>query len=194
MKRSRMAMGIFLLWHLCLCISCRRDMFVQPKSNPLRENDFFPDNAASRPIPPHTVSQESASYKDSYSTGKKGTNFIADFPFPITRAVLERGKQEFEVYCVPCHGHCGDGDGMVVQRGLPAPASLNIERLRGAPPGYFVAAIANGYGIMFPQASQVTPKDRWAITAYIRALQLSQHVRLKELPADDVAKLNATSP
>lgn len=192
MKPLAIIIRVFLcLLGFCLFTGCRRDMFNQSKSNPLRESDIFPDNAASRPIPPHTVPRNAKQYKDSFSTGKDGTNFVTAFPFPITRPILEYGKRCYEIDCVPCHGLCGDGDGMVVQRGLSAPASLNVDRLRAAPAGYFVAVIANGYGVMFPQASQVSPKGRWAITAYVRALQLSQHIGLEELSADETAKLNA---
>jgi hypothetical protein len=177
---------------LLILTGCRRDMFNQPKSNPLRESDFFPDAAASRPIPLHTVSLDDLKHEDSFYTGMNGTNPVATFPFPITRAVLERGKQCYEIDCVPCHGLCGDGDGMVVQRGLSVPASFNMDRLRSAPVGHFIAVMAQGYGVMFPQASQITAEDRWAIAAYIRALQFSQHAPLAELTADDAAKLKAT--
>jgi len=183
---SCLVLGVVLL------TGCRRDMFNQPKSNPLRESDFFPDGAASRPIPPHTVAHDDAKHDDWFYTGMIGTNFATAFPFPITRAVLERGRQRFEIDCVPCHGLCGDGDGMVVQRGLPAPSPFSIDRLRSAPPGHFVAVIAQGYGVMYSHASQVTAEDRWAIAAYVRALQLSQHVTLANLPPDEAAKFGMT--
>jgi mono/diheme cytochrome c family protein len=179
-----------LLWAIALT-GCRRDMFNQPKSNPLRESDFFPDAAASRPIPPHTVSLEDPLHSDSFSTGMNGTNFVATFPFSVNQTVLQRGKQNFEIYCAPCHGLTGDGDGIVVQRGLGAPSSFNSDRLRSAPAGHFVAAVARGYGAMLPQAAQVTAADRWAIAAYIRALQLSQHTAIAGLPAYQIAKLRA---
>lgn len=186
--------GLLSLGMLVLLVftGCRRDMFNQPKSNPLRESNFFPDGAASRPIPSHTVARDNLMHEGSFSTGMIGTNFVTTFPYPITRAVLERGKQRYEIDCVPCHGICGDGDGMVVHRGFSAPTSFNIDRLRSAPAGHFVAVIAQGYGVMFPQASQITPEDRWAITAYIRALQFSQHAPLAELSTDDANKLKAT--
>ena len=175
-----------------LMLGCRRDMFNQPKSNPLRESNFFPDGAASRPIPQHTVAHEDMLHDDWYYTGMDGTNFISTFPFPITRAVLERGKQRFEIDCVPCHGLCGDGDGMVVQRGMSAPSPFSIDRLRSVPAGHFVAVMAQGYGIMYPHTTQVTAEDRWAIAAYIRALQLSQHATLADLPPDEAKKFNPT--
>lgn len=188
---------IYFLWPLLLLAvligtGCRRDMFSQPKSNPLRANDFFPDAAGSRPIPPDTVSHGEALRDEAFDTGLTGTNFVAAFPFAITPSVLRRGQQRYEIDCVPCHGLTGDGDGMVVKRGLPPPPSFHTERLRTVPVGHFVNVVAAGYGIMLPQAAQVTPEDRWAIAAYIRALQLSQHADSKTLPAGDVAKLEAT--
>jgi hypothetical protein len=180
-------LGMFLL------AGCRRDMFNQPKSNPLRESDFFPDGAASRPIPPHTVSRDDAQHPDWFYTGMVGTNFVTTFPSPVTRALLERGRERFEINCVPCHGLCGEGDGMVVQRGMPAPSPFSIDRLRSAPVGHFVAVIGQGYGVMYSHASQVTAEDRWAITAYVRALQLSQHATLADVPVNEAAKFK-TSP
>jgi hypothetical protein len=193
MKSSALSFS-FLAGLLCLCLftGCRRDMFSQPKSNPLRESGFFPDAAASRPIPPHTISQNNLPPEDSFYTGMIGTNSVTAFPFAVTREVLQRGKQCYEIDCAPCHGLCGNGDGMIVQRGLSPPASFNIERLRSAPAGHFVAVIAQGYGVMFPQASQVAPADRWAMAAYIRALQLSQHAPLAELSKNEANELNAT--
>jgi len=181
----------FILLAGWLLLGCRRDMFNQPKSNPLRESDFFPDGVASRPIPAHTVVHDGVLHEDWYDTGMAGTNFVSAFPFAITRAVLERGRQRFEIDCVPCHGLCGDGNGMVVQRGMPAPSPFSIDRLRQAPVGHFVAVMAQGYGIMYPHATQAAAEDRWAIAAYIRVLQLSQHATLADLPLDEAKKLNA---
>jgi mono/diheme cytochrome c family protein len=180
-----------LLVCLWLLPGCRRDMFNQPKANPLRASKFFPDGASARPLPAHVVSRENWQPDDSFATGMIGTNPVAAFPFPITRAVLERGKQRYEIYCVPCHGQAGDGEGAVVRRGFAASPPLTIDRLRNAPPGHFVDVIVRGYGVMYPQAVQVTPADRWAIAAYIRALQLSQHALLAKLPPADAAKLKA---
>jgi len=185
----RLVILCFVLPLAFTVIGCRRDMFNQPKGNPLRESNFFPDGAASRPLPAHTVSHSDLQPADSFYTGMNGHNPVATFPYPVTRRILERGKQRFEIYCVPCHGESGDGEGMVVQRGLPASPPLDLERLRTAPIGHFVDVIVRGYGIMLPQAAQVAPDDRWAIAAYTRALELSQHAELAELPPDDIAKL-----
>jgi hypothetical protein len=170
---------------------CRRDMIIQPKSDPLGGNNAFADGADSRPLPPHVIPQDQTSLSEAFDTGVIGTNPVASFPFPITRAVLEHGKQRFEIACTPCHGRTGGGDGVVVQRGFPAPPSYDIERLREAPVGHFVNVMARGYGVMFSQAERVTPEGRWAIAAYIRALQLSQQAPLSAVPDDEKAQLSS---
>jgi len=184
----------FALAAACLALAamstgCRRDMFDQPKSNPLRESDLFSDHAASRPIPPHTITRD-ASVDDSFYTGLNGTNPASAFPYPITRDVLERGRQRFEINCAPCHGFTGEGNGIIVHRGFPSPPSYHLDRLREAPAGHFVDVMTHGYGAMLSQAERVAPEDRWAIAAYIRALQLSQHATTKDAPADQIAKFS----
>ena len=175
-----------------LLAGCRRDQFTQPKSNPMRESDFFADDADSRPLPPHSVMHDETSLDQSFNTGVIGTNPVTVFPFPITRAVLERGRERFEIACVPCHGRTGEGNGVVVERGFPAPPPYTLKRLREAPVGHFVNVMARGYGVMYPQSERITPEDRWAIAAYIRALQLSQHAPLAALPADEQSQLTST--
>ena len=182
---NRQSAILFLL----LLTGCRRDMFDQPKSNPLRESDFFSDGSASRPIPPHTVARGDLRNDDAFYTGMIGTNLVTTFPVPITREILQRGRQRFEIDCVPCHGETGGGNGIVVQRGFPAPPSYHIDRLRDAPIGHFFDVMTRGYGVMFSHASRVTPEDRWAIAAYIRALQLSENAKLTDVPANEIAKL-----
>ena len=107
-------------------------------------------------------------------TGKVGSDMATTFPFAITRADLDRGQERFNIYCAPCHGRTGEGNGMVVQRGFKAPPSYHIDRLRTAPVGYFFDVITNGFGAMPDYSAQVTPEDRWLIVAYIRALQLTE--------------------
>jgi cytochrome c553 len=184
---------IFLMPMTIILSGCRRDMFNQPKSNPLRESDFFPDGAASRLIPPHTVARGDLENDDAFFTGMIGTNLVTTFPFPITREVLERGRQRFEINCVPCHGETGEGNGVVVARGFPRPPSYHLDRLRMAPIGHFFDVMTRGYGVMFAQAERVTPEDRWAIAAYIRALQLSENATAADVPASEMAKLQ-TAP
>lgn len=182
---------------VCMCFvmvssGCRRDMFNQPYSKPLSKSDFFPDGMASRPIVPNTVARGHLDLDQALYEGKIGTNLVETFPFPITREVLERGQQRFDIYCAPCHGRTGDGNGMIAQRGFPPPPSYHIDRLRQAPVGHFFDVITHGYGIMYPYAARVEVKDRWAIAAYIRALQLSHHAPLDAVPAQKRPQLEAS--
>jgi cytochrome c553 len=165
-------------------------MFVQPSSKPLERSDFFKDNQmASRPLVRFTVARGQLNEDEAFYTGKVGNNLVLEFPFPITREILERGRERFDIYCSPCHGRTGEGNGMIVQRGFPIPPSFHSERLRQAPPSYFVNVINSGYGIMFSYADRVQPSDRWAVAAYIRALQLSQNVPSAELTTQERQKL-----
>jgi mono/diheme cytochrome c family protein len=175
-----------------ICTGCRREMFDQPASRPLRESDFFPDGAASRPIPPHTVARGQLNENAAFHTGMIGTNLVTEFPIRITHEILERGRERYEIYCAPCHGRGGDGNGMIAQRGFPAPPSYHIDRLRDAPVGHFYDVMTRGYGVMYSYATRVEPRDRWAIAAYVRALQLSQHSTLADAPPEQRAKLEAT--
>lgn len=171
---------------------CRRDMFHQPSSRPLEASDFFQDNhMASRPLIPHTVARGHLNDDEVFYTGKTGTNLVTTFPFPITRDILERGRERFDIYCSPCHGRTGEGNGTIVQRGFPAPPSYHIDRLREAPVGHIFDVITEGYGIMYPYAARVEPPDRWAIAAYIRVLQKSQNTKLAEVPPEERTKLEA---
>ena len=182
--------SLALLLFLSATAGCRRDMFVQPKSDPLAASQFFSDGADSRPIPPHTVARGDLDIDQAFYTGMLGTNLVTTFPIHLTQAVLQRGRQRYDIYCMPCHGVTGDGDGIVVQRGFPAPPSYHIDRLRDAPVGHFFDVMTRGYGVMYPYASRVPPADRWAIVAYIRALQLSEHATLADVPSNQLAKLN----
>lgn len=169
---------------------CRRDMFSQPRSNPMSESDFFQDGVGSRPIPPHTVAHDGSEYDEAFYTGTIGSNLVTTMPFPVTSKVLARGRECFEINCVPCHGETGEGNGTVVQRGFPAPPSYHIDRLRNAPVGHFFDVMTRGYGVMYSFASRTTPEDRWAIAAYVRALQLSQNATLADVPSNEIAQLN----
>ena len=181
---------LFLLAATAAATGCRRDMFQQPFSKPLESSDFFQNNhMASRPVVAHTVARGHLDADQAFYTGKQGTNLVESFPFPITREVLERGRERFDIYCSPCHGRTGDGDGMVVQRGFPAPPSYHIDRLRQAPAGHFYDVITHGYGIMYSYATRVAPSDRWAIAAYIRVLQKSHDATLAEIPSQQRTQL-----
>jgi Cytochrome C oxidase, cbb3-type, subunit III len=190
---SRFGISMVLgIWCLVLSTGCRRDMFEQPKSNPLSSSDFFPDGMDSRPISPHTVARGDLENDEAFYTGMIGSNLVTTLPVPLSRELLERGRQRFQINCVPCHGETAHGDGIVVQRGFPAPPSFHIARLRHAPIGHFFDVMTRGYGVMYSFASRVTPRDRWAIAAYIRALQLSEHATLADVPTNEIVRLQNT--
>ena len=155
----------------------------QPYERPLVASDFYADHRSARPIIAGTVARGHLDADTYFYTGKIGSNDGDYLPFPATQQVLERGQQRFNIYCAPCHGELGDGNGMIVQRGYKQPPSYHIERLRKAPIGYFFDVMTNGYGAMPDYSQQVPPADRWAIAAYIRALQLSQHATEADVPA-----------
>ena len=164
-----------LLGFTLLFGGCREDMQVQPKVNPLTRSDFFADGRAARPLIEGTVARGEAHEDRYFYTGYNGSDLGNEMPFPATQEVLQRGRERFNIYCAPCHGPAGDGNGMVVQRGFQRPPSYHIDRLRQAPLGHFFDVISHGYGAMYDYGGQVRPYDRWAIAAYIRALQLSQN-------------------
>src|SRR4030095_9326518 len=126
---------------------------------------------------------------DAFFTGKNGKDDVKELPFPIDEAVLNRGQERFNIYCTPCHGRTGYSDGMVVQRGYRPPPSFHDQRLRDAAVGHFFDVMTNGFGAMPDYKAQIGPRDRWAIVAYIRALQLSQHAVAAELSPEDRQKL-----
>jgi mono/diheme cytochrome c family protein len=174
-----------------LFTSCRKGMVDQQHLKPLAEDNFFPDGRGSRVPPAHTVARGQLREDEQFYTGKVGPQLAANFPMPVSRQLLERGRERFNIYCAVCHGPTGEGNGMIVQRGFPQPPSFHEKRLRDAPPGHFVDVITNGYGVMYPYASRVAPEDRWAITAYIRALQLSQHAAPADADAEGSQQLEA---
>ncbi len=166
-------------------------MHDQPRYEPLEASDFFSDGRGSRPLVAGTVARGHLREDDHFYTGKLGTNFVDTFPFPLTRQILERGQERFNIFCSPCHDRLGNGEGMVVQRGFRRPPSFHIDRLRGAPAGYYFDVISNGFGAMQDYAAQVPARDRWAIVAYIRALQLSQRARLVDVPPEQRDQLES---
>ena len=167
---------------LLLLSGCREDMQNQPYYRPLRESDFYADKRSARPIIAGTVARGHLDADTYFYTGKLGSNDGDYMPFPVTAEVMARGQQRFNIYCAPCHSELGDGNGMIVQRGYKRPPSYNTDRLRKAPIGYFFDVMTNGFGAMPDYAGQVLAQDRWAIAAYIRALQLSQHATEADVP------------
>ena len=169
----------------CLAlVGCRQDMHDAPSYDPLQGTEFFSDGAASRTLVVNTVARGQLRTDEHLYTGKVNGQAATEFPMPITEAVMARGQERFNVYCSPCHGRTGQGDGMIVQRGFRAPPSYHQERLRNAPVGYFFDVMTNGFGAMQDYSAQVTANDRWAIAAYIRALQLSRQATVADVPAD----------
>ncbi len=174
-----------------LVAGCRQDMHDQPRYKPYAQSDFWGDNRSARPLPEGTVARGQLRADAALYTGKAGKDFLAAFPIAVDEAVLRRGRERYDIYCAPCHGRTGAGNGMVVQRGFRQPASFHIDRLRQAPPGYFYDVIANGFGAMQDYAAQIEVRDRWAIVAYARALQYSQYAPIEDVPARERERLAA---
>ncbi len=179
---------------LVIVMGCRQDMHDQPKYEPLEASMFFEDGRSSRPLVPHTVARGHLKADEHLYTGKTGGTHADTFPFPITRKVLERGMERYNIFCAPCHDRVGTGQGMVVRRGYTRPSSFHVDRLRKAPVGYFFDAMTNGFGVMPSYAAQVPVRDRWAIAAYIRALQLSQRATVADVPEKGRSQLLETEP
>jgi mono/diheme cytochrome c family protein len=165
-------------------------MADQPRYDPYEESPFFPDMLSARQLPVGTIPHDFPPRNELLDRGTINGKPADRFPFPITLQVLHRGRERFDIYCSPCHGYIGLGDGMIARRGLPRPpASFHTDELRGAPLGHFFDVITNGFGAMPPYAYQVGITDRWAIIAYIRALQTSQWAPVNIVPADELQKL-----
>ena len=168
---------------LILAVSgCRRDMQDQPRYKPLRASRFFADSRSARPIPAGTIARDELNDTDVLHTGLNNGAFTTQFPVPITKQLLLRGQERYNIYCTPCHGFLGDGNGMIAKRGFKWPANFHTDRLRNAPPGYLFQVVSNGYGAMPAYRHQIEPNDRWAILAYLRALQLSRNATLADVP------------
>lgn len=178
-RASLVALGLAMI----TLAGCRQDMHNQPKFKPLRESDFYADKRSARPIIEGTVARNQLDEDSYYYTGKIGNKYATEFPFPVTEQVLRRGQARFNIYCSPCHSEIGDGNGMIVARGFKKPPSYHTDRLRNAPVGHFFDVITNGFGAMGDYSAQVSVQDRWAIIAYIRALQLSQNATRADVPA-----------
>jgi Cytochrome C oxidase, cbb3-type, subunit III len=164
----------------------RQDMANQPRENPLSPSHFFADGRSARPIGENTVMR--GSLEEDALLVPKDSNA---FPLPLTKELLQRGQERYTIFCQPCHGIQGDGLGMVAMRGMKHPPSYHQERLRAVPNGYIYDVVSNGFGAMYGYSSQIPPRDRWAIIAYVRALQLSRNAPVNELPAGLREKLMA---
>ncbi len=169
----------------------RQAMYNQPKYEPLQTSEFFSDGRGSRPLVEGTVARGQLREDAHLHDGLVGGQPAETFPYPVTREALLRGQERFNIFCSPCHDRSGAGNGMVVQRGFKKPVSFHDPRLRASPPGYFYGAIKNGFGQMPSYADQIPARDRWAIAAYVRALQLSQNAALGNAPEEKRAALQA---
>lgn len=190
-----------LMPQLALCIvlsafiaGCHRDMRDQPRYEAQEASDFFANGQADRPLIAGTVARGQLDADDEVHTGKVNGKFNQQIPIPVNRALLEHGHERFNIYCAPCHARTGLGDGIIVQRGFRKPPSLHQDRLRQAPAGHYFDVMTQGFGVMPRYAAQLTAHDRWAIVAYIRALQLSQHATLQDLPAEIRDQLTKERP
>lgn len=181
MRRNRLLATIAAALALA---GCRQDMHDTPRYEPLEASVFFADGRSARTLIANTVARGTLREDEHVYAGTIDGQLTDMFPMPVTPALMARGREQFNVFCSPCHGRTGQGNGMVVQRGFRAPPSFHEERLRRAPVGYYVNVETNGFGAMSDYAAQVAPEDRWAIAAYIRALQLSQRASVGDVPAD----------
>jgi mono/diheme cytochrome c family protein len=218
---ARVLMVVGMLTTLPGCEKAMQDMYNQPKYKPLAAGTLWSDGRSARPEVPGAVARSAGAFAGT-SSGRLGAlpppaseaptypvdetghvradlssssppPALATNPLPLTLTTLARGRDRFDVYCAPCHSIVGDGDGMVVRRDFPRPPSYHTDRLRKAPDAHFYSVITNGYGVMYAYADRVSPADRWAIVAYIRALQLSQNARIGDVPADRRADLERTT-
>jgi hypothetical protein len=167
------------------CRYLKQDMANQPKNKALSPSEFFADGRSERPLVENTVARGSIA-DDELFVPKDSNNF----PLPVNRKLLERGEERYKIFCTPCHGLQGDGNGMIVMRGMKHPPSFHQDRLRQAPNGDLFDDITNGFGAMYGYSAQIPPRDRWAIIAYVRALQLSRNAKAADLPAELREKLS----
>lgn len=182
------ALGLALL--LTGCGNMKQQNYLRPEEPSIH----LPGGTSAQLPPAHTVPHGPEPRDSAFLTGERNGKLVAEIPLPVTRELLERGRDRFTIYCAMCHGPDGYGHGIVVRRGFSAPPSYHDPRLRNAPVGHFFRVMTSGYGIMYPYADRLTPADRWAVAAYIRALQLSQHVKLGDLPDDDRRRISSADP
>lgn len=213
MKRKRMLLAVAAL-ALFGCEKSMRDMYDQPRYPPLAPSRLWQDGRSSRPPPPDAVPASAGSFAGTSSGRRDRLGEAPDVlpvpldadgkplageareagpanPLPLSAATLARGRERFDIFCAPCHGPLGDGDGLVVRRGFPHPPSYHAARVRNAPDAHFFGVITHGYGAMYPYADRIPPADRWAIVAYVRALQRSQHASLADVPQVERQRLES---
>lgn len=179
---------------LVFAVGCTQQMAEQPRCEPLQASAFFADERCARPPVEGTVARGALHEDEHLYAGRVDGQVAATLPFPLTRQLLERGEERYNIYCTPCHDHLGTGHGMIVRRGFSPPPSFHSERLRQAPLGHFFDVMTHGYGAMPRYAAQIPAADRWAIAAYIQALQLSQHATLADVPDEVRQQLQGKTP
>jgi len=185
---SRLASGFCVAACFLFLSGCqlKQDMAHQPKARPLSPSEFFDDGRSERPLLENTVAR-GALADDALFVPKDSNNF----PLPVNQELLERGEERYQIFCTPCHGLQGDGNGLITMRGMKHPPTYHQDRLRQVPNGYLYDVVTNGFGAMLGYSAQIPPRDRWAIIAYVRALQLSRNAHVADLPGDVREKLNA---
>jgi len=171
---------------LAFLAGCRQDMADQPKARPLAPSTFFGDGRSERPLIENTVARGSIADDELFVPKESNA-----FPLPISLELLQRGEDRYKIFCAPCHGLQGDGNGMIAMRGMKHPPTYHQDRLQQVPNGYLYDVVTNGFGAMLGYSAQIPPRDRWAVIAYLRALQLSRNAPVSELPPDLRQKLNA---
>lgn len=179
---------------LSLASGCTNDMKDQPKFEVYEKTSFFTDGRSERPLIDGVVARGLLKEDEAFYTGKVEGKLIEKIPVPVTKELLERGRERFDIYCIVCHGAVGAGDGMVIRRGFkPVPPTFHSDKLRQIEDGHFFDVITNGFATMQDYSAQIEPADRWAITAYVRALQLSQNAKISQLAESDKKKLGTVS-
>jgi len=176
---------------LLFLAGCRQDMHDAPRYDPLEASAITEGASSAQPLIAGTVARGFLHEDEHLYAGKVGGQPATTFPFAITRADLDRGRERFNIYCAPCHGRTGEGNGLVVQRGYRQAASYHIDRLRTAPPGYLFDVMTNGFGAMPDYRAQIPADDRWRIVAYVRALQLSHAAATSDLSPAELEKLKS---
>lgn len=195
MRQRRRQFVPLLVAALCApwAAGCHRDMYDQARVDPLEASTFFADGRSARPLVEGTVPRGALDEDEAFATGRSGGKPLREIPVAVDRALLQRGRERFNIYCSVCHGRSGEGDGTIVRRGFRRPPSYHTAKLRGAPVGHFFDVVAHGFGAMPAFAAEVPPRDRWAIAAYIRALQLSQYATPEDLTPEELQKLETAA-
>jgi len=188
-----------ILFATVIAASCRQDMHDAPRYDPYETSEIFRNHSSAQPLVAGTVPRTDAAgaslnEDELLNSGKQGGELANVFPFAISRADLDRGEERFNIYCSPCHGRTGEGNGMVVQRGYRQAANFHIDRLKMMPAGYFIDVMTNGFGVMPDYRAQITPDDRWRIAAYVRALQMSRTGTAQDVPAAELERLKSGKP